>query len=187
MPGNCWRSAANALPVSVRIAGQDPVPWIPKVCVRAAECNTPAANATHTAEGWGLLTAPHSDPHLSVLLPACLSLPARLQGGFKRAGQRVTIDGRGSLILRPTYFELSVVHRGSEVKDHMTGSYAQSLAAILRAQVGELRWWSGRRLRAGAKCALCSMRRLEFAGGVAWLAGRLGCAGGAFPCISECL
>lgn len=34
------------------------------------------------------------------------------------------------------YFELSITHRGASAKCHITGSYAASLAAILRAQVG---------------------------------------------------
>lgn len=33
--------------------------------------------------------------------------------GFKRSGKRVSINGRGNLILRPSYFELSVMERGT--------------------------------------------------------------------------
>jgi hypothetical protein len=55
--------------------------------------------------------------------------------GFKRAGNRVSINVKGDLILRPTYFEVSVMQRGNNTKHHMTGSYALSLAAILKAQV----------------------------------------------------
>ncbi|KAI3436487.1 hypothetical protein D9Q98_005904 [Chlorella vulgaris] len=54
--------------------------------------------------------------------------------GFKRAGNRVSINVKGDLILRPTYFEVSVMQRGNNTKHHMTGSYALSLAAILKAQ-----------------------------------------------------
>jgi hypothetical protein len=47
----------------------------------------------------------------------------------------VSINAKGDLILRPTYFELSVVHRGASARHHLTGSYALSFAAVLRAQV----------------------------------------------------
>ena len=47
----------------------------------------------------------------------------------------MTVDAQGNLILRPTFFELSVVHRGTTLGHHMTGSYALSIAAVLRAQV----------------------------------------------------
>ncbi|PRW55924.1 alpha beta-hydrolase [Chlorella sorokiniana] len=53
---------------------------------------------------------------------------------FHRVGKRVIIDGRGNLILRPSYFEVSVTHRGTSAKHHLTGGYALSLAAIFRAQ-----------------------------------------------------
>eukprot|EP00887_Chlorella_sp_A99_P000326 scaffold13.g326.t1 len=54
--------------------------------------------------------------------------------GFKRIGQRVNLDHDGNLIVRATYFELSVVHRGTSVKAHMMGQYSLSLAAFLKAQ-----------------------------------------------------
>lgn len=59
------------------------------------------------------------------------------KGGFKRAGNRVSINSRGDLILRPTYFEVSVIQRGTSTKHHMTSAYALSLAAVFKAQV---RW-----------------------------------------------
>ena len=52
----------------------------------------------------------------TVSLPA---LPAEV--GFKRIGQRVNIDTDGHLIVRGGYFELSVVHRGTVIKNHMMG------------------------------------------------------------------
>ena len=61
---------------------------------------------------------------------------ACLQFAFKRVGKRVSVDPLGNLMLRPTYFELSVTHRGASVAHHMTPSYAQSIAAVLKAQVG---------------------------------------------------
>jgi hypothetical protein len=64
-------------------------------------------------------------------------LPAT-QFGFNRVGKRVSINPKGDLILRPTFFEVSVIQRGTSAKHHMTGSYALSLAAVLRAQVGAL-------------------------------------------------
>lgn len=45
---------------------------------------------------------------------------------------------QGDLILRPSFFELSLIHRGAATGDHLTGSYALSLAAVLRAQVVRL-------------------------------------------------
>ncbi|PSC69058.1 alpha beta-hydrolase isoform B [Micractinium conductrix] len=63
--------------------------------------------------------------------------------GFKRSGKRVSINGRGNLILRPSYFELSVMERGTKTKDHMTGSYAQSLMAICKAQFVESKAFPG--------------------------------------------
>lgn len=57
--------------------------------------------------------------------------------GYKSVGNRVTINPRGDLILRPSYFEMSVTHRGSSVKHHSTrggAGYAVSLAAVLKAQ-----------------------------------------------------
>ena len=56
----------------------------------------------------------------------------------------MTVDAQGNLILRPTFFELSVVHRGTTLGHHMTGSYALSIAAVLRAQV-----------RCAMPCRLC--------------------------------
>ncbi|KAL4452197.1 hypothetical protein ABPG75_007859 [Micractinium tetrahymenae] len=54
--------------------------------------------------------------------------------GFKRIGQRVNIDVDGNLIIRGGYFVLSVLHRGTVVKNHMMGQYSLSLAAIIKAQ-----------------------------------------------------
>ncbi|PSC72141.1 alpha beta-hydrolase [Micractinium conductrix] len=54
--------------------------------------------------------------------------------GFKRVGRRVSIDAQGNLLLRPSYFERSVVHRGMRAADHLTGSYALSMATFLKAQ-----------------------------------------------------
>ncbi|KAL4457464.1 hypothetical protein ABPG75_012329 [Micractinium tetrahymenae] len=63
--------------------------------------------------------------------------------GFKRSGKRVTIDASGNLILRPSYFELSVMERGTKTKDHMTTSYALSLAAVFRAQFVDSKAFAG--------------------------------------------
>ncbi|KAL4440742.1 hypothetical protein ABPG77_000451 [Micractinium sp. CCAP 211/92] len=63
--------------------------------------------------------------------------------GFKRSGKRVTIDASGNLILRPSYFELSVMERGTRTKDHMTVSYALSMAAVFRAQFVESKAFAG--------------------------------------------
>lgn len=60
-----------------------------------------------------------------------------MQTGFKQVGQRVNIDGDGNLLLRPTYFELSVVRRGAIVEHHLCASYALSFAAVFKAQVRE--------------------------------------------------
>ena len=38
-------------------------------------------------------------------------------------------------MLRPSYFELSVIHRGTTTNDHKLRPYALSIAAILRSQV----------------------------------------------------
>ncbi|KAL4426077.1 hypothetical protein ABPG77_002663, partial [Micractinium sp. CCAP 211/92] len=54
--------------------------------------------------------------------------------GFKRIGQRVNVDVEGNLIVRGGYFELSVVHRGTVVKNHMMGQYGLALASIIKAQ-----------------------------------------------------
>eukprot|EP00887_Chlorella_sp_A99_P004115 scaffold23.g4115.t1 len=54
--------------------------------------------------------------------------------GFKRCGHRAAVNIRGDLILRPSYFELSMIYRGTSTRDHMTYMYALSLAAVLRAQ-----------------------------------------------------
>lgn len=55
--------------------------------------------------------------------------------GFRRVGKRVTINAKGDLMLRPSYFEMSVTHGGTSARHHLAGSYALSLAAILKAQV----------------------------------------------------
>ncbi|KAL4859424.1 L-2-hydroxyglutarate dehydrogenase [Chlorella vulgaris] len=54
--------------------------------------------------------------------------------GFKRVGKRVTIDSLGNLLIRPSYFEVSVMQRGNNPKHHMTGGYGLSLAAIIKSQ-----------------------------------------------------
>ncbi|KAL4441188.1 hypothetical protein ABPG77_011425, partial [Micractinium sp. CCAP 211/92] len=54
--------------------------------------------------------------------------------GFKRIGQRVNVDVEGNLIVRGGYFELSVVHRGTVVKNHMMGQYGLALASIIKSQ-----------------------------------------------------
>lgn len=54
--------------------------------------------------------------------------------GFKRSGKRVTVDLSGNLILRPSYFELSVMERGTAAKYHLTLSYALSFVAVMKAQ-----------------------------------------------------
>lgn len=56
------------------------------------------------------------------------------KGGFKRGGKRVTVNAKGDLVLRPTYFETSVMQRGTNASHHKTGGYALSLAAIFKAQ-----------------------------------------------------
>ena len=66
----------------------------------------------------------------------CLPTARVLQVGFKRAGKRVTVDAQGNQVLRPTYFELSVVQRGTAAAHHMTGAYALSIATFLKSQVG---------------------------------------------------
>ncbi|KAI7842946.1 hypothetical protein COHA_003453 [Chlorella ohadii] len=63
--------------------------------------------------------------------------------GFKRVGQRVNLDAAGNLVLRPTYFELSVVQRGANPKHHMTGAYALSLATFMKNQFSASRWLPG--------------------------------------------
>lgn len=62
--------------------------------------------------------------------------PNPLQVWFHRCGKKAMIDSAGNLILRPSYFELSITHRGTAARHHLTSSYALSFAAILRAQVG---------------------------------------------------
>ena len=57
---------------------------------------------------------------------------------------------QGDLIVRPSFFEVSVIHRGASVRDHMVFSYALSLAAMLRSQVGRGRGGAGRVGQVGA-------------------------------------
>ena len=44
----------------------------------------------------------------------------------------------GDIIIRPSFFEMSVTHRGNALSHHMTGSYALSMAAVCKAQVGRV-------------------------------------------------
>lgn len=55
---------------------------------------------------------------------------------YKRSGQRVSIDSEGDVIIRPTYFEVSILTKAvMSVRDHLTGVYSLALAAVLKAQV----------------------------------------------------
>ncbi|KAL4452204.1 hypothetical protein ABPG75_007866 [Micractinium tetrahymenae] len=76
--------------------------------------------------------------------------------GFKRIGQRVNIDVEGNLIVRGSYFELSVVHRGTVVKNHMMGQYGLALASIIKAQFS-----ASKSLPGGAKGAEALLAALD--------------------------
>ncbi|PRW44314.1 alpha beta-hydrolase isoform B [Chlorella sorokiniana] len=75
--------------------------------------------------------------------------------GFKRVGKRVTIDAAGNLVLRPSYFDLSVYHHGADILDHLAGSYALSLACFLKAQFSPSRAIRGG--AAGVEALACAM------------------------------
>ena len=58
--------------------------------------------------------------------------------GFKNVGRRVTVSRGGDIIVRPSYFELSVLMRsGGSLTHHLTGNYALALAAVLKSQFFE--------------------------------------------------
>lgn len=65
------------------------------------------------------LTQPPTHPrtHItSAAVPAALQdpVPRIPKGLYKRQGQRVTINAAGDIIVRPSYFELSVILRSGE-------------------------------------------------------------------------
>jgi hypothetical protein len=41
--------------------------------------------------------------------------------GFWQVGKQVTINAKGDLILRPTYFEKALTDRGAAARDHNVG------------------------------------------------------------------
>lgn len=58
--------------------------------------------------------------------------------GFKNVGKRVTVTRGGDIIVRPGFFELSVLMRsGGSLTHHLTGNYALALAAVLKSQFFE--------------------------------------------------
>ena len=61
----------------------------------------------------------------------------QLFGLYKRAGQRVIVNRRGDLIVRPNHFELSMLQnvRGGSTAHHMTVAYQNALVAIVTAQL----------------------------------------------------
>ena len=61
----------------------------------------------------------------------------QLFGLYKRAGQRVIVNRRGDLIVRPNLFELSMLQniRGGSAAHHMTVAYQNALVAIITAQL----------------------------------------------------
>ncbi len=67
----------------------------------------------------------------------CLPPPPPQKLGFKRIGQRVNVDVEGNLIVRGGYFELSVVHRGTVVKNHMMGQVGAAGAAAREGSCGQ--------------------------------------------------
>ncbi|KAK9814385.1 hypothetical protein WJX72_004954 [[Myrmecia] bisecta] len=69
---------------------------------------------------------------------------------YKRAGQRVILNGVGDMLVRPTFFQASM-HRvpgGSSVAHHLLTNYQKSLLAILLAQ------FTSKRLPGGAEGVL---------------------------------
>jgi hypothetical protein len=130
------------------VNGTDPIAWIPKVGATAGGGRD--ERMLGSAQPAGCLPRQHP---VAVNLPCQACFPASRaapQVGFKRVGKRVNIDGLGNLLVRPSYFELSVVQRGTKPKHHMTGAYAMSLATIIKNQVGGVgravtmggcRWW----------------------------------------------
>ena len=55
--------------------------------------------------------------------------------GFRNCGLRVLINGRGDLIVRPSYFERRTMSRsGGSPTHHRMPRYALSLAAVIKAQ-----------------------------------------------------
>ncbi|KAK9817845.1 hypothetical protein WJX72_003000 [[Myrmecia] bisecta] len=69
----------------------------------------------------------------------------RLWGMYKRAGQRVIINARGDLIVRPGFLEAGVQRNpgGSSVSQHLLISYRRSLVAVIEAQFGKKRFKDG--------------------------------------------
>eukprot|EP00892_Ulva_mutabilis_P005823 jgi/Ulvmu1/3612/UM017_0024.1 len=61
----------------------------------------------------------------------------KLFGLYKRAGQRVIVNRRGDLIVRPNLFELSMMQnmRGGTASHHLTVEYQNALVAIITAQL----------------------------------------------------
>ena len=80
--------------------------------------------------------------------------------GFKHAGRRVTVNRGGDIIVRPSYFELSVLMRsGGSVTHHLTGNYALALAAVLKSQ-----FFESKRLPAGEAGARALAGALDLGG-----------------------
>eukprot|EP00892_Ulva_mutabilis_P005827 jgi/Ulvmu1/3616/UM017_0028.1 len=61
----------------------------------------------------------------------------KLLGLYKRAGQRVIVNTRGDLIVRPSHLETSLLQRvrGGNGRHHTTLEYQRSLIAIVAAQL----------------------------------------------------
>lgn len=61
----------------------------------------------------------------------------QLFGLYKRVGQRVIVNSRGDLIVRPSLFELSMLQnvRGGATAHHLTVAYQNALVAIVTAQL----------------------------------------------------
>ena len=84
--------------------------------------------------GAGGLRAPACSDHL----PSTVVLPPQVLGLYKRGGQRVQINRRGDMLVRPTYSEGVVRHLAAgvsaSIKDHKLDAYSAALAAVLASQ-----------------------------------------------------
>ena len=61
----------------------------------------------------------------------------KLAGLYKRHGQRVVVNRRGDMIVRPTLFETSMQQtiRGGTVADHQTVAYQEALVSVVTRQL----------------------------------------------------
>ncbi|GAB4822203.1 hypothetical protein N2152v2_009249 [Parachlorella kessleri] len=64
---------------------------------------------------------------------------------YKRSGSRVVVNGKGDLIVRPTFLESSILNGTGVVGDHLLERYRAAFASVLKAQFTSKRLPEGER------------------------------------------